>query len=135
MSATPWTLDPTRKEYYYFDKSENAYVYQSGRRIYVQHATSRPDEAPLTGSASTPSASFNPSSAPPPPPKAAGQISTGFNTPPTGPPRPPPPPSSVGGRERIDVQGNSSQNQAATAIAQVPPPEGDWLPEILKDKR
>lgn len=29
-----WNLDPNTKSYYYYSKSEGAYIYQSGRKVY-----------------------------------------------------------------------------------------------------
>jgi hypothetical protein len=34
-SFTGWILDQARNEYYYFSKEEQAYIYQSGEKIYL----------------------------------------------------------------------------------------------------
>jgi hypothetical protein len=119
MSATPdWKLDPAVNEYYYFSNQENAYIYTSGRRVHVAHSPAQHI--------------LNASSPPLPPPKPSGRNSSGISTPLTGPPRPPPHPNAAG----LDGNSNGAADldSIKAAIAQIPPPEAGWLPEMLKDK-
>jgi hypothetical protein len=120
MSATPdWKLDPSTNEYYYFSNQENAYVYTSGRRVHVAHQ-------PIPSG-------LNASSPPLPPPKPSGRNSSGISTPLAGPPRPPPHPNAA--RQDGGQGGTADLASMNAAMAQIPPPEAGWLPEILKDKK
>jgi hypothetical protein len=34
-TVTGWIFDPTRNQYYYYNAEENAYIYQSGKKIHL----------------------------------------------------------------------------------------------------
>ncbi|PPJ53611.1 hypothetical protein CBER1_00296 [Cercospora berteroae] len=75
------------------------------------------------------------STPPPPPPKQQSSS----NTPqPRGPPLPPPPPghelSELDGSQTYRPQSQHPQQQQGPPQPHIPPIEGHWLPEVLKDK-
>jgi hypothetical protein len=46
-----WTFDPNRREYYYFSRQENCWIYQSGQRIQSPQAKNTTDPPAARSSA------------------------------------------------------------------------------------